>query len=354
MPSKINRENFLHALESATPGLSPREIIEQSSCFILKGGMVATYNDEISCKGPSGLGEEFEGAVRADKLLTMLRKLPEEELTLTQENGELTILGKGRKVDLAMESEILLPVDSVDKPGKWRKLPTEFSEAINMVQSCASADQSTFALTCVHVHQNWVEAFDGFQACRWKLETGVAEPYLVRAASVKHITSLGMSEISESKNWLHFKNASGLVISIRRDLSEYPQDVGKSIRKLDDGTYGNAVQLPKGMAEEADRAAEFSSENSDANYLIVELRPGKVRIKGVGVTGRYLAGKKLNWSGPEIQFVIAPTLLSKIVTDHSESYISPGRLLVSGGNWKYAAYLGPVAGKEEVVEGEAE
>lgn len=353
MNAKVKREAFLHALESVAPGLSPREIIEQSSCFVLRDGYVATYNDEISCKGKSGLDESFVGAVRADKLLDLLRKLPEEEIQISGNGSELVVTGKGRKCHFAMEKEIVLPVDQVDEPGEWRKLPDEFTDAVGMVQNCASQDQSAFTLTCVHVHPKWVEAFDSYQTCRWRLATGVDEPYLVRSTSIKHISALGMHEVSETQSWLHFRNAAGLVVSIRRYVEEYPQDIGRFLAVKDEkgkDIKGVAVQLPKGLAEEAERATVFSSENSDSNYVTVEMRQGKVRIKGIGVTGRYEAGKKLNWTGPEMQFLIAPALLSEIVKKHAECYMSPTRLLVSGGSWRYAAALGATAQKDDSIE----
>ncbi len=243
-----------------------------------------------------------------------------------------------------------MPIDQVDEPGEWRKLPDDFADAVGMVHNCASQDQSAFALTCVHVHPKWVEAFDGFQTCRWKIDAGIEEPYLVRSSSIKHVTQLGMAEVSETKNWLHFRNGSGLVLSVRRYVEEYPQDIGLFLK----GDKGTPVQLPKGLAEEADRAAVFSSENADSNYVTVEMRDGKVRIKGVGITGRYEAGKKLNWSGGDMQFLIAPALLAEIVKRHSECHMTASRLMVSGKNWRYAAALGvpTKASKEEAGEDE--
>ena len=60
---KINREELLNQLESVLPGLSTREIIEQSSCFVFMNKEVITYNDEISCSHKSRL--DIEGAIVA-------------------------------------------------------------------------------------------------------------------------------------------------------------------------------------------------------------------------------------------------------------------------------------------------
>ena len=46
---KINRMNLLNVLESVHPGLSKRDMVEQSACFVFQGGRVITFNDEIAC-----------------------------------------------------------------------------------------------------------------------------------------------------------------------------------------------------------------------------------------------------------------------------------------------------------------
>src|SRR5947209_5548466 len=147
MKMRVNREKFLHCLESVQPGLCPRGEIEQSSCFVFKGGEVLTFNDEICCRSKSGLDKTFEGAVKGEKFLELLRKLPEEEISVDvvradDETVEIIVIGKGRRSGFRMEEEVTLPVDAVEKPTKWKELHKDFSDAINMVQRCAGHDES--------------------------------------------------------------------------------------------------------------------------------------------------------------------------------------------------------------------
>ena len=127
---KVNREELLKQLESVLPGLSTREIIEQSSCFIFKNKTVSTFNDEIACLQKSLL--KIEGAVQAMPLISILRKLQEEELEIdtNDKNTQLLIKGKRRRVGVRMEQDIVLPVEAVDKPKKWKELPANFADAI--------------------------------------------------------------------------------------------------------------------------------------------------------------------------------------------------------------------------------
>jgi hypothetical protein len=72
----VNREQFIKELESVQAGLSVRAATEQSNCFVFSDGVVRTFNDEIACEQKTSL--KITGAVIADPLISLLRKLPEE------------------------------------------------------------------------------------------------------------------------------------------------------------------------------------------------------------------------------------------------------------------------------------
>ena len=99
---KVNRESLLKELQAVQPGLSTREIIEQSSCFVFKKNKVITYNDEIACSHPTCL--KITGAVLATSFINILQKLEEEQLFVELTKGELLLSGKRKKIGLRMES----------------------------------------------------------------------------------------------------------------------------------------------------------------------------------------------------------------------------------------------------------
>jgi DNA polymerase III sliding clamp (beta) subunit (PCNA family) len=341
----INREELLFQLESVQGGLSKREIIEQSACFVFKDGEVMTFNDEVACSCKCSL--PIVGAVQADPLLAILRKLPEDEITIEETDGELVIVGKRRRAGIRRENEVLLPVSGVEKPGKWRSLPADFQEAISMVQHCTGSDESQFVLTCVHIHPEYIEACDKYQITRATLATGVKTATLVRGSSLKHITSLGMTQVSETGSWIHFRNPSGLVLSCRRYQEEYP-----NLNSFID-FKGHPITLPKGLGDAADKAKVFTTEGTDESQVLVQLRPGKIRIRGEGAAGYYQEVKKLAYDGPNLEFMVAPELLIEITKKHNDAEIDSGRLKVDGGKWIYVTALGAVAEKADDTAGEA-
>jgi len=330
---RLNRAEFLQSLEAVQPGLSNREIIEQSSCFVFQGKTVTTFNDEVACRQPVPI--KLTGAVQAAPLLSLLRKMLEDEIAIDEKDGHLVVYGKKREGGVRMEKEILLPVDKVDTPKTWQPIHPDFLDAVNLVQQCASRDESQFHLTCLHISPKWIEACDNYQAVRYKVKTKVKEPTLVRHWAIAGICSVGMTEFAETESWLHFRNPStNLVYSCRRFLHEYPVDISGMLE-----TTGSKTVLPKGLAEAADRAMIFSAEDKDNNVVLVSLKPGRLRIRGQSVSGYYHESRKIAYDGEAMEFVISPELLIELTKRHNDCEIGPGALIVDGGKYRYISCL---------------
>lgn len=340
MPAmRVNREELLHQLEAVQPGLSPREIVEQSSCFVFKDKRVMAYNDEVACSHKCEL--DITGAVEAAKLVKILAKMPEEEVDVEAGEGELIIRGKGRKVQIRMETTILLGIDSVEKPEEWKPLHEDFCEALSIVQQCAGKDEDHFNLTCINIAKKWVEAADDFQMCRYRLKTGVTDSMLVKRDSLKSVPAFGMTEFAETPAWLHFRNPAGLTLSCRRWIDDYP-DLSPFL-----DVTGDKIQLPKGLAKEAE-IAEICTEDNEESEVMIKLSDGKLRIIGAATSGsaRYVANKAANYSGPPIAFLIPPKLLGELIK-HNECEVAKECLKVDGGKFIYITRLGAVdEGKE--------
>ena len=344
---RIARETLYGKLKLVSPGLSPREFIEQSSCFVFKDGQVVTFNDEIACRIESGLS--ITGAVQSNLLLEILEKLPDDELDVLDDgDGELRFKGKGRNFSVTRDASIFLPVDRVENPEKWRSLPDGFLQAIGLVGHCVSGDESKFVLTCVNLEAEWVEACDNYQAMRCAISTGLKRSVLVRGASIAHIVGLGMSEISLTKNWVHFRNEAGLVFSCRRFREDYPD-----LAPLLDVEKGHPITLPKGLSDATERAAIFAKDNSGDTVVkvILDGKRHKLRISGQGVTGTYNETKRTTYDGPRIEFLISPGLLRHVSDNYSDAEISETKLKVVGGSWSYATVLGAKSAEEPEEEG---
>ena len=334
---RCNRVELLQKLEAVSPGVAKRETIEQSACFVFKDGKCSTFDDEMACTIPCELG--FEGAVAAEKLLTLLGKLAEPEVDVFVKDGKVHVKGSGRGMHFNMEAKILLPIDSVEPPTTWVPIGEDFLEAVNLVRECAAiGDAQGFSLSCIHIAQGWVEACDNFQAARYPCATGIRKFALVRAETIRHILSLDMTEQCETRNWLHYRNPAGLVMSCRKFVEDYP-DIAAQFEAGKDET---PTALPKGLVEAVDKAQHASSENIENNQVKIELRPGKLRISAEGLTCGYWEVKETTYDGAPIAFMIAPKLLAEITKKHNACTLSPGRLRVDGGRFVFVSCLGVV------------
>lgn len=340
MSVTINREELLRQLDSVAPGLSKRELVEQSSCFVFQQGSVTTFNDEVACSHSCELN--FEGAVQAAPLLNILRRLPDEDITIIQEESHLVVKGKRRKAGVRMESEILLDVKTLERPKKWSPLPSDFLEALELTQHTASKDTSSFALTCIHIHPKWIESTDKYQATRYRLATGFTEPALVRKDSVKELPSLGVTKISETPNWIHFKSKEGLMYSCRKHGVEGYPTLTK-IFKFE----GDPITLPKGLSEVAERAFVFSQESAQSTDIMMEIGENVMRIIGQGASGYFQERKKIAYTGTPYKFTVPAKLIGELSSKFSTCLINERMLMVNSGNWKYTTCLGSVDSKSE-------
>lgn len=343
---KFNRELLLGTLESVEPGLSKRELIEQSTCFVFDGVGIHTFNDEIAATAFAGWTTEedagreeypLKGAVPAEPLLAILRKLEEDVIEIENINGELRFRGKNKKGGIRIENEIRLPLEAFEKPTPtgWRNLPDDFAEGVELVTRAASSNESLFALTCVRFHAGGIEATDRFQIAMWREKLEIEKPFLVRSESAKHLTRAGVTQYQEGAQWIHFTNPNGVILSLRRYGEEYP-DLSKFI-----DFDGTPLRLPRDLKEVIDKALVFANENADV-VLSVTLESGKVRVRGEGALGWYVEARKTEYAGPSISFTVTPTLLQELAEKQRDGIVSKDRMKFETGRFIYVTVLGTI------------
>jgi hypothetical protein len=334
---RVVREEFLQTLESVTAGLAKREEVEQSSCFVFSHGLVQTFNEQVSCTSPSPLPKDVRGAVQSKRILDFLRKTPDEEVTVALKKDRMVLTAPHRRADLALQAEILLPVDLVETPSEWSPLHEDFCTALTLVSECADKDEERFT-GFVHVHPRWLEAFDNVQGMRFKLKTGASTPLMVRKESLKQVPLLGMTEVSETPSWLHFRNPSKTTLSCRKWVDAFP-NLTEALKDT-----GSPVKLPKELISAIDLAADFSDDALEDKTVTILLSGARIVVVGEGVGGRFEQeiAKPTKWEGEEVSFRIPPKVLSEVVHRHRECCVSQNFLSVSGEKWKYFSLLGKV------------
>lgn len=333
----INRSEFLQQLESVQPGLAPKKgIMEQSKCFVFEKGTLKTFNGEICCKCKSV--EELHGAVRADKILEVLRMMTDKEIDLIQSDKKLTIKGKNKRTTLAIDPEILLDTSHVEKPGEWHKLEKDFVEAVEMCNSCTSSkvyDEMFFKLTFIHITPKYMEASDNIQMVRYRQRVPIKAPILIRGSSLRQVSLLSPVHISDGEDWVHFRNDEGAVISTQKYVFEKPYPNNTPELKV----RGEKIVFPKSTAMAASLSSIFSSE-TDLNLITVKLKNDVALIVGKGMSGMHEQKQKVVYSGFPMKFQISAKILSDLLKEHTEYEITENRLKIRNDRYVYIACLG--------------
>ena len=328
---KLDRRELLQRLLAVSPGIV-KSGTTQSDCIVLRKGRFYTLSKEIACSLVSGLEPDVEGAVQADRLIELLKQMPDQDVDINIEKGILHLsgLGKARRAKIPMESEILLPVGSVELPKAYTRLSEGFAEAVDLVISCTKK-RGEFLHECLHIHPKYIEASDNIQMARWDIETFVPKSVLVRGQSLKAITQLGMTKGAMTESWLHFVNPMGLRVSVCQwAMEKYP--------KLDDflNLRGEKVVLPKLLAGAAMRAGIFAEEDSIGVKLNGD---GRVLLESKCGAGEYQEEKVLKYDGPELRFSVPYKLIAKLVEKHNGIEVTECSLRVNGGKYIYATSL---------------
>lgn len=299
----VNRKELLGVLEVVAAGLADKPIIEQSNCFVFSDGEVVAFNDELAVRTKSPI--DINGAVQGQPLIELLRKLTEETLEIVASEGGLKVKGKGRMAKVCMEVEVVLPVDEIEQPEKWRKIPDGVLKAMRTAYSCCSMDESNFVSTCVHVASEHVEAGSNIQLIRCPVKTGVKRSFLLRRVAVNKICGMEPKEWAQTENWIHFRS-NDLVMSVRRYNMEYI-DISEFLT-----VRGAETSLPKDLDDVLSRAQIFSADDPLNNRVKVSLAPGRMVIEGSGACGWYKEKRQLPYEGKSLSFEIEPKLLLDI------------------------------------------
>lgn len=343
--ARVNRIDLLQAMEAVEPGISQRPTLEQSDCIIARNGYFFTLQNEIFCKSKSPLDKGIECAVNGQKILAAIRGIPDMEVDVNIDK-EFEIKGKKFSAAVQVADKIILPIDQVEKPEQWSDLHHEFSEAMKLVVECSEKGETLTTVTCLHIHPKWIEATDRFTFARYRIPSGVTESCLIHSLAARAIQSRFPTRICSTKEWLHFRNDSGVRLSVRRHIAEYPDMTHYTKQR------GKPISFPKVAADAIKFLELFSKQNTDDNEIEVKLDQDRVHIDGYGVASRASYHSKAKYSGKSVGFRIKPATLQNLIKEHEGIELVTGEqnntmLVISSGQYFFMAVTDELRGKKE-------
>lgn len=334
---QIDRQELLTALEQVRPGLAKKEQIEQSTHFAFMGGRVVTFNDEISVSAPVE-GLDLEGAIEAQPLYQLLKRVKGEMIKAELSGNELTI-GAGRsRAKFALHSDIRLPLGEVGNTGDWQKLPDPegFKRALQFAHRSCSREMSQPVLTCVHLVNDVVESTDNLRLTRFRVNgvLPITSGQLIPATSVKELVRYNIREIAEGQGWLHFRTSEGTRFSCRVFQAEFPNiDSVLAVK-------GQSLDLSDVGIDALDRALIFAERDYELDEEVtVQLAENQMTIHSEGQAGSYTETADITYNDTPVSFGINPNLLRDILQYTTQAALGENRLKFEGEEWEHVIAL---------------
>jgi DNA polymerase III sliding clamp (beta) subunit (PCNA family) len=328
----MKKQILLDALEIVKPGLANKEVIEQTNSFAFIKGRVVTYNDEISISHQVP-DLDITGAVKADELYQLLRKIKKDDVEISATDTEIVITAGKAKAWLTLQQEIKLPLDEVNEHSVWHKLPEGFTKPLRFAMAACSNDSSQPILKSVHVNQQgFVEGSDNQRMTQYTLAKRMpVKTFLIPAKNVKEVIKMAIVEIAESEGWVHFRTAGGTTISSRTNDEPFPDTTPFFNVK------GEEINFPKTIVGIIERAEVFATDaGADVH---VTLKNNRIIISSKSSTGRFEEEANAVYEGDAIEFGITPYLLKDILNDNQKCIYNGNVLLFKGENWQYLSAL---------------
>lgn len=332
---EISVKDFKEALEIVKPGLSVSQTtIEHSTSFAFTKKNVITYNDEICITHPLA-DLDMQGAIESELLYKYLSKLKSSRVTLEINESEVTLKSGRSKATFMLDSEIKLPLDDEQliTKGKWKELPKEFIEAVTMAKECASKDTIRAKLNCVHINKaGFIESSDGFRILRYTMpEKLPVKTVLIPVSSMNAVIRIKPTQVAKGKEWIHFRNKAGTVISCRVLDEEFVS----TEEYLKDGKDGSKLEFPKELIDSLDTAAIFAE-----NFMVkITIDKKKLTISSNSQLATYNEVIESKSKMAPFAFQITPYLLKDILKQITSCTIYKDKMIFKNENWRYMTTL---------------
>ena len=310
---QTNRTEFLAVLKSLLPAVVTNGVIPQTDCFFFNDSEheIITYNDEIAIR--TQFDHDIGGAVDAKKLVAVLDRMKDDEVTIETDENELRVLGKRASSGILLEREITAPIDKIPTPKNPSSLPDGFTDALLKTAAAAADDMTQPILSAVHITPKHLEATDGKRLTRVTIETELPDEteLLLPAKWAKVITDVEPSAFAFDDAWVHFVSED-VTVSVRLITSDgrFP-DCG---RIIESSGGGETLTLPDEMPEMLARAsALFDNSDLMPSVTVSVSDKGALKIESKTAHGWTKETKRVKHGGGALEFCAQPKFLSDML-----------------------------------------
>ena len=331
-PQEYERKKVFDILKMIKPGIASKDLVEGMTYFFLSGKEIVTYNDKISITHP--FKTSFSAFVKADFFFNIMAKSTAKVIQIFMKDGKVKVKTKGLNVSLPMiiDDEIVDRIKSIKKSlenVKWDSLPSNFSESINLCSFAASKSEST--ISCIKISEEKCIASDNNRVAVAIMEKKMQSMF-IKASEVNNLIGITPIVYAKTSAWLHFKNESGCIFSIRRINGEYPD----FLPHFD--FEGSKIKLPSDLTEGTDLASIFTV-GTEQPAITITIQNNTCILAVASEGGGLTFSTEVQYDGNKIHFTINPDFLLEMMKYSASIEVTKGKAKLKTENFSLLTSL---------------
>lgn len=341
----VNRSEFLDALQKVAPVINSGLNHNHSDYVHFYNGDMIGYDSSFAhlVLLPFPL-DGISGSVHFKELVNVLKKMSTTEIDISLEDGHFLIkAGKSSCGLCVTDYEGWMPNDLFNpcKSAEMQPVYPSFFDALKRASFCAEGPDDFSAMTNIQVKDGDVRALNGVQAIIVDLPSNEPAPNCYfPAVSVPYLSSYNFTKMGITQSYFVFMDDSGLMFCVRRNTYEDFPDFSIFLEKA---VSGVPFELPSEIGEVIKKAiifldkGKFSDGSKITQSILITLKPKRITCKGTGEYGWYEESVKVDYSGDELRFYVAPdNMLAMLSSIHETKYNKEAEMLYNAGSdFKY-------------------
>ena len=341
---EVNREELMDVLNLVRPGLSQKEVIEQSNHFIFNKDEILAYNDELLISYPFDI--ELTCTVDASLFLKLLSRLETEMVSLELKKGVLEVWNEKTNAQLPIveESEIFEYIRNVTKEATdadFHRLSPDFIEGLRLCAFSADTDRQMGTLTCVRIEGKNVMSGSKTRISWYEMDKEVPEDFYIEATLIQELIKYeDISSYYLSKSWAHFKSEGGTTFSARRVI---PLDLLSFKEAFEGFDLGVRIRIPADLRQSIETVNLVNEGEQAADKLVtLHIDESKVTCKAESTRGGIL--QEVDFEKPPniekpFSLQIRPDFLIDVLEKATYMYVDESHVLFKRQAFQHIAGL---------------
>lgn len=340
---KINRADLLAKLLIVRPGLTKKEIIEQSTSFVFTGKEIVTHNGYISIRCP--FVTDFQCSVVSAKFYSLLKDIEDEFVDITVKDKEIQIKSNHVRsgMTITVDNIIEKRLEEIPTVKKWKDLPKDFIKGLYLCMFSASKDAYCGAMNCISISEQDIFSTDNLRISHFVMEKKMSDKFLIPLNVVIELVKYKMTKYSLSENsaWIQFTTNDGTIFSSKCLFDTFPD--ASSFFDVE----GIKVNLPKKIQTIIDTVSTIIEEIKDIDKRInVGIDTDKIICRAEQEKGWIEKEMEIKHKGKKVNLTINPIFLYQILDKSSQVIIGEKQALFITESFKHVMALPMDKGKK--------